>query len=166
MTCYHPVSLKSTKRLGILKDALIVPCGICIGCLLRRARDWTVRCSHELSMHDDSMFITLTYEDPKLPMLYEGPHVTSLPSLFKPDLQKFFKRYRKYLVKKKFRSSPAANTEPKPLVLTITLLYSVTHLVISSHIPPVMVTLLIQVTHLLASGAMVMWLLDQLHRNQ
>lgn len=45
-----------------------------------------MRCVHEAQMHSQNCFITLTYDDKHLP-----PH----GSLYKPDLQKFFKRLRK-----------------------------------------------------------------------
>lgn len=44
-----------------------VPCGRCRGCILTKARDWAVRCCHEVQMHDASCFITLTYDDKHLP---------------------------------------------------------------------------------------------------
>lgn len=49
-----------------------------------------MRMLHELSQHDDSVFITLTYSEETLP---------NNASLKKSDLQKFFKRIRKELAK-------------------------------------------------------------------
>uniref|UniRef100_A0AAU8B5M2 Replication initiator protein n=1 Tax=Dulem virus 90 TaxID=3145801 RepID=A0AAU8B5M2_9VIRU len=68
---------------GILKR---VPCGQCINCRLNRAWDWSVRIMHEAKKHDESVFLTLTYDDDHLPE--NGSLVVS-------DLQKFFKRFRK-----------------------------------------------------------------------
>jgi len=48
-------------------DAISLPCGRCIGCRLERARQWAVRIMHETQMHDQSCFITLTYDDDHLP---------------------------------------------------------------------------------------------------
>nr|QJB20850.1 MAG: replication initiator protein [Microvirus sp.] len=45
-----------------------VPCGKCVECLLERARDWAVRCTHEAQMHAQNAFITLTYSDAHLPL--------------------------------------------------------------------------------------------------
>ncbi len=64
-----------------------LPCGQCIGCRADRARMWAVRCMHEAQMHDESQFITLTYETLPNP---EG-------SLNPPDFTKFIKRYRQHL---------------------------------------------------------------------
>jgi len=44
-----------------------LPCGKCVECLLERARDWSIRCTHEASTHAKNAFITLTYSDDNLP---------------------------------------------------------------------------------------------------
>jgi len=44
-----------------------VPCGSCIGCRLRRSRDWAVRCMHEASLYSSNCFLTLTYAPEFLP---------------------------------------------------------------------------------------------------
>ena len=44
-----------------------LPCGKCVECLLERARDWSVRCTHEAYMHRQNSFITLTYSDEHIP---------------------------------------------------------------------------------------------------
>jgi len=61
---------------------------------MERARQWAVRCVHETQLHLDNSFITLTYNDEHLP---QGS------TLVLEDLQKFFKRLRKSLGKKKIR---------------------------------------------------------------
>lgn len=76
-----------------LRDAwspvpLKIPCGKCIGCQKNKARQWAMRCMHELRMHKNSVFITLTYSDENLP---KGG------SLCKRDLQLFMKRLRTHL---------------------------------------------------------------------
>lgn len=53
-----------------------------------------MRCLHELTQYDDSIFVTLTYDDAHLP---------SNASLVKSDLQKFYKRLRKALNDRKIR---------------------------------------------------------------
>ena len=66
--------------------SLEVPCGQCIGCRLERTRDWAVRMMHESSLHSDNSFVTLTYDDDKLP--FRG-------QLRYRDVQLFLKRLRK-----------------------------------------------------------------------
>lgn len=93
MSCYHPISAFRTptgvvfsalRRHDILGD-IELPCGQCIGCRQRRARDWATRCAHEASQHDQNCFVTLTYSDENLPP--DG-------SLRHRDFQLFMKRLR------------------------------------------------------------------------
>lgn len=72
------------KDLGIPGTELEVPCGQCIGCRLDKARAWAVRIMHEVSMHEVSSFLTLTYADDPI-------------SLNKRDITLFFKKLRRYL---------------------------------------------------------------------
>jgi len=88
MPCYKPQN-RPHPTWGI---AITVPCGKCIGCRLERSRQWAVRIVHETKMHEQNCFITLTYEDKKLP-----PHL----NLVKSDVQKFIKRLRKSIEPKK-----------------------------------------------------------------
>lgn len=72
MPCYHPISAwRCAKGIAFkpTPDSSIIqlPCGRCIGCRLERSRQWATRLVHELSFHEDSSFITLTYSDAYLP---------------------------------------------------------------------------------------------------
>lgn len=78
-----PVVFKQEDSCGIGVD---LPCGQCVGCRLERSRQWAVRCMHEASLHDFNCFVTLTYNDDKLPR--DG-------SLVKRHFQLFCKRLRK-----------------------------------------------------------------------
>lgn len=106
MTCYHPMILYQTKK-GINPETgkiplvglkyggdptkpIKVPCGKCWGCRLERARQWAIRCMHENQMHEESCFITLTYNDAH--MTYGG---NTTGTLYPKDLQLFLKRLRK-----------------------------------------------------------------------
>ena len=71
-----------------------LPCGKCLDCKLDYGRQWAIRCLHEKKMHERSCFITLTYDNNNLP---------NPPTVAKEELQKFFKRLRKKLVKEKIR---------------------------------------------------------------
>lgn len=71
---------------GKIARKLELPCGQCIGCRLKRAESWAVRCVHESKMHSVNSFITLTYNDDNIP---------AFGSLHYPDFQKFCKRMRK-----------------------------------------------------------------------
>lgn len=63
------------------------PCGKCLACHLNRAREKGIRAWHESKYHDESIFLTLTYDDDHLPG----------PLLVKEDHQNFVKRLRKSL---------------------------------------------------------------------
>lgn len=63
------------------------PCGQCIACRLNKVRDWTIRLMHESRFHQDSVFITLTYDPEHLPV--DG-------CVHKEDIQLFMKRLRYY----------------------------------------------------------------------
>lgn len=47
---------------------VLLPCGECDWCLLRKAREMALRCTHEAGLHGArNMFVTLTYSDANLP---------------------------------------------------------------------------------------------------
>lgn len=99
MACFHPTKAYLTASGGVsftdlARDQAIkdigLPCGQCIGCRLDRARDWSLRITHESKLHDQSWFVTLTYDDKNLP---------TNGSLVYSDVQDFYKRLRKKLGK-------------------------------------------------------------------
>lgn len=75
MACERPFS----------RGALQLPCGKCMPCRLSRRRQWVVRQRLEATSHGDNCFVTLTYEDSKLPDGYQ---------LRPADLRDFLKRLR------------------------------------------------------------------------
>lgn len=97
MTCFHPtkayltasgaVSFTELRRDDVIKD-IGLPCGQCIGCRLDRARDWSLRLSHEAKLHKQKWFVTLTYSDASMP---------KTGSLDYSDVQLFYKRLRKVM---------------------------------------------------------------------
>lgn len=74
------------KQDGFVDLPVKVPCGQCVGCRLKRSRDWAIRCIHEASLWKSNCFITLTYNNEFLPEDH---------SLHHEDFQKFMKRLRK-----------------------------------------------------------------------
>lgn len=99
MACYHPMhgyrsqdgSFTMNPRFAISK--LVVPCGGCVGCRLKRAGEWAVRGTHESSLYLDNSFITLTYDDKRLPFREEGQLPANV-GLHYPDFQDFMYRLR------------------------------------------------------------------------
>lgn len=107
MPCYHPINAyKHPSRKTASGKAKIVivserdspkhptaewlklPCGQCIGCRIRRSKEWAIRCVHEASLFgEDNSFITLTFNDENLAKDH---------SLQKIDFVNFMKRLRKH----------------------------------------------------------------------
>lgn len=95
MPCYRPWRLPGG-------DGQVLPCGQCRGCRARSAREWSMRCMHEASLHEENCFVTLTYDDAHLPK--DG-------SLDAPDPRReycgafgnFMKRLRKEISPRKVR---------------------------------------------------------------
>lgn len=79
------IRFKETEFVGGT-EPLLVQCGSCEGCRLERSRQWAVRCWHEASLHENNIFITLTFAP---------EHLDAQGSLRKVDFQKFMKRLRK-----------------------------------------------------------------------
>lgn len=65
-----------------------------MGCRLEYARQWAMRLSHEKKLHEESCFLTLTYDDEHLPKDL---------SLNKRDITLFMKRLRKRYPNKRIR---------------------------------------------------------------
>lgn len=97
MTCTRPIQayrgeggricFSSSGASGGWSDRpLQFACGQCTDCRLNRAKEWAIRCYHEMQMHEKNCFITLTYDDEHLP---------KDRSLDKSHWQKFAKRLRK-----------------------------------------------------------------------
>jgi len=112
MPCYHPIpawqllNVKTDKGKSTLsfknpfakptknRVPIQIPCGRCIGCALEKSRQWAVRCVHESQLHDESCFITLTYDPQYLP---------DYGSLVKEHFVLFMKRFRKAIEPKKIK---------------------------------------------------------------
>ena len=93
MQCTNPFRIKNPDRFkygglngSIGPEWLEVPCGHCMSCRIARSREWAIRLLHENEFWEDSVYITLTYEE-------EFVSDSLVPS----DLQKFWKRLRKDL---------------------------------------------------------------------
>lgn len=85
MACITPF----TKR-DIHKGWQTFPCGKCPPCLQRRASGWSYRLVTEGKRALSAHFVTLTYNDENLPRTR-----SNFKTLFKRDLQLYFKRLRK-----------------------------------------------------------------------
>lgn len=103
MTCYHPLlAYRSEGKIVFNKPFAFakgfnIPCGQCVGCRLNYSRQWAIRLVHENQMHEQSCFITLTFNDEEL-------NKRANPgSLNVRDFQLFMKKLRKKHPEKKIR---------------------------------------------------------------
>lgn len=85
---------------------LKVPCGKCIGCLLDKANDWATRAYAESTQWQNNCFITLTYNDENIPENH---------SLYKKDLQKFWKRLRYFHQGEQYWDNPRTGKHENPI---------------------------------------------------
>lgn len=97
ISCSSPERGSYSDR--VVRDFTEIPCGHCIGCRLEYSRQWANRCLLEMQYHEQSWFVTLTYDDQHVPRRYYGAPDTGVafPSLTvcRRDVQLFLKRLRK-----------------------------------------------------------------------
>lgn len=93
------------------KDVMLIPCGQCIGCRIRKREDWACRIEMEAktSKPHSIWFVTLTYDDKNIPGVNHETGEVIRGALYKrqkgdlkenqtlwyEDVQKFLKRLRK-----------------------------------------------------------------------
>ncbi len=94
MACTRPViaqsylcdTIPTIRFKGFIGEPnLELPCNKCLSCKLRKAKQWALRCWHESQMHEQSSFVTFTYDDKHLPPFGDLRH---------SDFQLFMKRLR------------------------------------------------------------------------
>lgn len=95
MACYRPlrayrledgsVTFDDSKRGR--GDTLDLPCGKCVGCIVERRRQWSIRLVHESKLYDFNCAVTLTYDKKNYPV---GGRLEY------PDFQGFMKRLREW----------------------------------------------------------------------
>lgn len=80
-----------------------IPCRSCLDCYNQIRKEWIARAVAESQLHDQMIFLTLTYDDDKLPLSeFIDPDTGEVfihATLRYSDYQLFMKRLRKYLKK-------------------------------------------------------------------
>lgn len=98
MKCLHPLTVpyyprSSTKYKYDAHPELarykIVPCGKCVECQSRLRNNWSFRLMQEMEVAPANFFVTLTYDNDKVPVSSKG-YLT----LRREDLHKFLKKFR------------------------------------------------------------------------
>jgi hypothetical protein len=94
MPCHYPQPAFKSKDGNVTfvqrsaeQHNLTLPCGQCLGCRIMKSAEWATRICHEASLHEDNVFITLTYNAENCPP--DG-------GLIKKDFRDFMKRLRKH----------------------------------------------------------------------
>lgn len=114
MACFRPIKafygrmLPSGKREVVFSAGyaqsfidLKLPCGVCVGCRLERARQWAMRCRDEAALYMVNCFITLTFDPLKVGYrdkpfcCFRCRREFSGLQLHKCEFQRFMKRLRK-----------------------------------------------------------------------
>lgn len=113
MACYRPLTAYRTEYVnpetgkrgitflrsnGFIDKELKVPCGKCLGCKAKKTNEWALRCTHEAQFHKENSFITLTYDEEKLPDGYKLED-----GLEHRHFQLFMKRLRKRFSDRKIK---------------------------------------------------------------
>lgn len=76
-----------------------IPCGKCAGCRMDYAKSWADRMMMELPYHEESYFVTLTYDNEHLPIV-ENSDGAFHATLVKSHVSEFMKRLRSALAYK------------------------------------------------------------------
>ena len=59
MECLHPQ--RGTRDDGRTKFHYTYRCGVCVSCRIERREQWAARILLEAKLHEDTVFVTLTY---------------------------------------------------------------------------------------------------------
>lgn len=84
-----------------MQDGVAHGCGQCLPCRIKRRRIWQHRIMLEAMKWEENSFVTLTYEDSKLPMVKTKSGM--LPTLSAVDLQNWLKRIRNVVAPARLR---------------------------------------------------------------
>lgn len=91
LECMHKIPVVNPNN----GKTMLVGCGKCPVCRMKRSNGWFVRLRKELEQSSSAWFITLTYDDEHLPYSEEG-----IATFDKRDIQLMMKRIRKEFSKK------------------------------------------------------------------
>lgn len=84
---------------------LEIPCGKCIGCRQDQSKEWANRLMMEMNYHDSAYFVTLTYDNDHVPIVFddETGEANGFMTLNKRDVQLFMKLLRRNFPDDKIR---------------------------------------------------------------
>lgn len=91
--CLFPRSIKVSSV--YLNEFIQIPCGKCLECLKTYQNDWMVRLYYESTLHSNITFVTLTYNQQKVPQVVDTKTGEVHLSLCKKHFQDWIKRFRR-----------------------------------------------------------------------
>lgn len=130
MYCLHPIKLQLSEETRAKRMAaeympiefrfakeIYVPCGKCEACLSKKKNEWIFRLTKEFESSQSAYFLTLTYDDEKLPSktVVIDDVVQEIQCVSKRDCQLFLKRLRKAIEPFKIRYYLVSEYGPKTL---------------------------------------------------
>lgn len=95
----QPLGVGLSSEFAVVKkgfELLQLPCGQCIECRLKRARDWATRSVLEARRFDQNWFLTLTYSEGALPQSVDPNTGEIVGTLHFDHFSSFMKRLRAY----------------------------------------------------------------------
>jgi len=92
------------------KERVTVPCGKCVNCMSNKRSEWTFRLEREEKASRSAFFLTLTYDELKVPYIADPISGEVWQTLNKAHLSAFIKKIRNYIT----RDKKALKIEGKP----------------------------------------------------
>lgn len=74
---------------------IAIPCGYCIECRKKRAREWIIRLKEEVKVNKKGYFVTFTYSDDSLNQLIKKANTDEAKEVARVSIRLFLERYRK-----------------------------------------------------------------------
>lgn len=96
---YHSIYKKDEITADCITEYIDIPCRSCLDCYNQSRREWIARSVAEAQCHDKMLFVTLTYDDEKIPKVEhvdrDTGEVLFHHTLRYRDFQLFMKKFRK-----------------------------------------------------------------------
>ena len=92
--CIKPLTIQNPGTKWTTAKSIQIPCGKCIECKIRYQNQWMIRLYEEAKCHKHILFITLTYNEQKVPFYLDKNTGQIFRTVYKDHIQKALKRFR------------------------------------------------------------------------